>query len=152
MPQNPEQPALSPAEWEVMKTLWDAGPLDARGVFAALPADSNWAYPTVKTFLSRLVAKGAVDYDQVGNSYLYRAAVPRDQMTRQEVRSLFDRVVGAAASPVLAHFIDEADLSDEDIRKLQQLLDEKRKQRTADKKLTAEKRTSDKRPRRGKKS
>lgn len=126
---DPEHPALSPAEWEVIKTLWDHGPLDARGVFAALPGDSEWAYQTVKTLLSRLVAKDAVDYDQVGNSYLYRAAVPREEMTRQEVQSVFDRVVGAAVSPVLAHFIDEAELSDEDIRQLQRVLNEKRKKR-----------------------
>jgi BlaI family penicillinase repressor len=126
-----EQPALSPAEWQVMKTLWDNGPLDARSVFDALPAGHEWAYQTVKTLLSRLVAKDAVDYDQVGNSYLYRAAVPREAMTRQEVRSVFDRVVGAAVSPVLAHFIDEAELSDDDIKKLQELLDKKRRQRSA---------------------
>jgi BlaI family penicillinase repressor len=130
MPPDAERPALSPAEWEVIKTLWDRGPLDARSVFAALEGDSSWAYQTVKTLLSRLVAKGAVDYDQVGNSYLYRAAVAREEMTRQEVRSVFDRVLGAAVSPVLAHFIDEADLSDEDIRELQRLLDEKRKKRS----------------------
>jgi BlaI family penicillinase repressor len=135
-----------------MKILWDASPLDARGVFSALPSDSNWAYPTVKTFLSRLVAKGAVDYDQVGNSYLYRAAVSQERMTRHEVRGVFDRVVGAAASPILAHFIDEADLSEEEIRQLQRLLEEKRKQRGAEQKQTSDARTSKKRPRRGKKS
>jgi predicted transcriptional regulator len=42
---------------------------------------------------------------------------------------VFDRVVGAAVSPVLAHFIDEAELSDADIRKLQQTLADKRKKR-----------------------
>jgi BlaI family penicillinase repressor len=130
MTHDPERPALSPAEWEVIKMLWDHGPLDARSVFAALEGDSSWAYQTVKTLLSRLVAKGAVEYDQVGNSYLYRAAVAREEMTRLEVRSVFDRVLGAAVSPVLAHFIDEADLSDEDIRELQRLLDEKRKKRS----------------------
>jgi BlaI family penicillinase repressor len=129
MSQGEHPPALSPAEWEVMKTLWDQGPLDARSVFAALPSGHDWAYQTVKTLLSRLVAKEAVEYDQVGNSYLYRAAVPRDQMTRQEVRSVFERVVGAAVSPVLAHFIDEADLSADDIRELQRILDEKKKKR-----------------------
>jgi BlaI family penicillinase repressor len=129
MTQDAQPPALSPAEWEVMKTLWEHGPLDARGAFAALPKGHEWAYQTVKTLLSRLVAKGAADFDQVGNSYLYRAAVPRDQMTRQEVRSVFERVVGAAVSPVLAHFIDEADLTADDIRELQRVLDEKRKKR-----------------------
>jgi BlaI family transcriptional regulator, penicillinase repressor len=127
MPPEPEHPASSPAEWEVMKALWDRGPLDARAVFATLADDREWAYQTVKTLLSRLVAKGAVEYDQVGNSYLYRAAVPREEMTRHEVRSVFDRVVGAAMSPVLAHFIDEAELSDEEIRNLKKLLDEKHK-------------------------
>ena len=112
-----------------MKTLWESGPLDARSVFAALPEGSEWAYQTVKTLLSRMVVKGAVAYDQVGNSYLYRAAVAREELTRQEVQNVFERVVGAAVSPVLAHFIDEANLSDEEIRKLQQLLDEKRKKR-----------------------
>jgi BlaI family transcriptional regulator, penicillinase repressor len=124
-----EHPALSPAEWRVMTTLWERGALDARGVYSAIGDEPEWAFQTVKTLLSRLVAKGAVEYDQVGNSYLYRAAVPREAMTRQEVRSVFDRVVGAAVSPVLAHFIDEAELSDDDIRQLQKLLDEKRRKR-----------------------
>jgi BlaI family penicillinase repressor len=129
MSKDAERPALSPSEWQVMKTLWESGPLDARSVFAALPEGSEWAYQTVKTLLSRMVVKGAVAYDQVGNSYLYRAAVAREELTRQEVQNVFERVVGAAVSPVLAHFIDEANLSDEEIRKLQQLLDEKRKKR-----------------------
>jgi BlaI family penicillinase repressor len=129
MSRSKQSPVLAPTEWEVMKTLWEQGPLDARSVFAALPAERDWAYQTVKTLLSRLVAKGAVEYDQVGNSYLYRAAMAREDVTRQEVRSVFERVVGGAVSPVLAHFIDEAELSDDDIRKLQQLLDEKRKKR-----------------------
>ena len=128
---NAESAALSPAEWEVMKTLWDGGPLDARGVFAALPGGRKWAFQTVKTLLSRMVVKGAVAYDQVGNSYLYRAAVAREELTRHEVQSVLDRVVGAAVSPVLAHFIDEANLSDEEIQKLKRLLDEKRKKRSA---------------------
>ncbi len=112
-----------------MKTLWEHGPLDARGVFAALPSDRVWVHQTVKTLLSRLVGKEAIAYDQIGNSYLYRVVAPREEMTRQEVRTVFDRVVGAAVSPVLAHFLDEADLSDEDIRELQKLLKEKRNKR-----------------------
>ena len=92
-----------------------------------MPEGRDWARQTVKTLLRRLVAKGAVDYDRVGNSYLYRAAVRREEVTREEVRSFFARVVGAAASPVLAHFIDEADLSDEEIRSLEERLKAKRK-------------------------
>ena len=121
---------LSPAEWEVMKILWDQGPMAARDVFAKLPKQHRWAYKTVKTLLSRLVAKEALAYDQVGNSYLYRSAVDRDKLTRQEVRSVFKRLISEAWSPVLAHFIEEANLSDAEIRELKRRLDAKRKRTT----------------------
>ena len=75
---TPREPTpLSPAEWEIMKIFWDRGPLAARDVYAQLPKKRGWAYKTVKTLLSRLVAKEALAYDQVGNSYLYRPAVDR---------------------------------------------------------------------------
>jgi BlaI family penicillinase repressor len=119
---------LSAAEWEIMKVLWEHGPLAARDVYARLPDECGWAIKTVKTLLSRLVAKGALAYDQIGNSYLYRTAVNREQMTRQEVRSVFQRLMSEAFSPVLAQFIDEARLSDAEITELKRRLDEKRRQ------------------------
>ena len=131
--QENHPPLLSSAEWEVMKILWDEGPMAARDVFARLPRNRGWAYKTVKTLLSRLVAKGALAYDQIGNSYLYRAAVDRQAVTRQEVRTVFQRLISEACSPVLAQFIDEADLSDAEIRQLKRRLDEKRSSRRTDK-------------------
>ncbi|HEY2838172.1 MAG TPA: BlaI/MecI/CopY family transcriptional regulator [Pirellulales bacterium] len=127
MSKQEEPIALAPAEWEAMKLFWDHGPLAARDAYAKLPKHCDWAYKTLKTLLSRLVAKGALDYSQVGNSYLYRAVVERDALTRQEVRTVFQRLMSEAFSPVLAQFIDEADLSDEEIRELKRRLDEKRK-------------------------
>ena len=118
--------ALSAAEWEVMKIFWDHGPLAARDVFARLPKRREWAYKTVKTLLSRLVAKEALAYDQIGNSYLYRPVVDREDMTRrgaQRLREAGQRGVFADS----AQFIEEADLSDADIRQLKRLLNEKRK-------------------------
>ncbi len=119
--------ALSAAEWEVMKIFWEFGPLAVRDVFARLPKRRGWAYKTVKTLLSRLVAKEALAYDQVGNSYLYRPVVDRQDMTRDEVRSVFAKLASEACSPILAQFIEEADLSDADIKQLRRLLNEKRK-------------------------
>jgi BlaI family transcriptional regulator, penicillinase repressor len=118
---------LSPAEWEVMKVFWDHGPQAARDVFARLPEERGWAYKTVKTLLSRLVAKEALAYDQIGNSYLYRPIVDRQKLTRSEVRSVFERLASEASSPIVAQFIEEADLSDADVTALKRLLDEKRR-------------------------
>lgn len=49
--------------------------------------------------------------------------IDREVATRQEVHSVIGRLISAASSPVLAHFIDEVHLTDEEIRQL----DEKRR-------------------------
>lgn len=116
-------PVVSNAEWEIMKVLWDHGPLPARDVYARLPEGNGWASKTVKTLLSRLVAKGALDYQQIGNSYLYRTTCTREQVTRHEVRSFVSRVLEGSLRPVIAHFIEERNLSAEDIAELQHMLE-----------------------------
>lgn len=120
-------PAISNAEWEVMKVLWDDGPMAARDVFAALPSGHGWAYKTVKTLLSRLAAKGAISYEQIGNSYLYRAAYSRNQVTRREVRGFVRRVLDGSSFSLLTRFIEDQDLSSDEIAQLQHLLGEKEK-------------------------
>jgi BlaI family penicillinase repressor len=116
---------VSNAEWEVMKVLWEKEPMAARDVFAALPQGHGWAYKTVKTLLSRLVAKGALGYEQVGNSYLYRPAYTRGQMTRKEVKGFVDRVLSGSPLPMLARFIEEHELTPAEIEHLRHLLEQK---------------------------
>lgn len=127
---DPESsPSISAAELEVIKTLWDRGALAARDVFAALPANHGWAYKTVKTLLARLVAKGAVTYEQVGNSYLYSAAVTREQVTRRELKGFVDHVLDGSLMPIL-HFIEgKGDLSAEELAQLERILEKKRPER-----------------------
>lgn len=101
-------PRLSEAEWEVIKPLWTHGPMAARDIYAALPEDCGWAYKTVKTMLSRLVKKGALTFDQVGNSYLYRAAYSRAELTQAATGSFIERVFDGALRPLVAHFVEHA--------------------------------------------
>jgi predicted transcriptional regulator len=123
-------PSISNAEWEVMKVLWQNGPLAARDVYDALPPDHGWAIKTVKTLLSRLAAKGAVDYEQIGNSYLYRPAVNRDQVTRQKVRGFVDRVLGGSLLPMIAHCIEGDDLTDDEIARLEALIKQRKRRKS----------------------
>lgn len=102
-------PKLSELEWEIMKPLWNEGPMAARDIFAVVPAEHGWAYKTVKTMLARLVKKGALVYDQIGNSYLYRPAYTREEMTRSIMGSFVDRVFDGALQPFMAYFAESVD-------------------------------------------
>ncbi len=121
-------PTATPAEWEIMETLWKNGPQAARDVYASLPKSNSWDIKTVRTLLSRLVEKGAVGYDQIGNSYLYRAEYNREKLVCGEVKSVVDRTLGGSISALFAGFLREEQIDADEIEKLRQILSERVKE------------------------
>lgn len=121
MKQPDEMPKLSEMEWEVLKPLWAQGPLAARDIYAAIPAERGWAYKTVKTMIARLVKKGVLEYEQVGNSYLYRAKYSREEMTRSTVGRFLHRVFDGTVSPFVSYFAEEA--SADELRAIREALE-----------------------------
>jgi len=119
---------VSPAEWEVMETIWKHGSRAARDVFASLQTEKTWDIKTVRTLLARLVEKGALEYDQIGNSYLYRAAYTREQLICGEVREVAKRSLDGSISGLFAAFLQEEQLTPEELEKMQKLLNSARKE------------------------
>ncbi len=117
---------ISEAEWEVMEVLWRKSPLTAAAVSGALKK-KQWAANTVRTLLARLVKKNVLAYEQEGNRYLYRAAVPRHACVQKEVETFTARVFGGAVRPLLLHFVQNRKLSRDDIAELRKILDGKEK-------------------------
>ena len=118
---------LSRSEWEVMKVIWDGGPMAAGDIYARLSQGKSWAYSTVKTLVRRMVKKGWLDYDRVGNSFLYRAAVTQKKALRSAVKEFSNRVLDGLLSPFVAYYAQEKELSAEDIALLEDILKEHRK-------------------------
>lgn len=128
MAQQPDpRPSLSPAEWEVMKVFWEHGQLAARDVYARLPEEREWAIKTVKTLLGRLVAKGTLDYVQVGNAYLYSPALAQEDAIREEVQEFSRRVLNAEPQHAAVNFLKHVPLNPRDIQRLRAMLDEAEK-------------------------
>ncbi|MEA2709480.1 MAG: BlaI family transcriptional regulator, penicillinase repressor [Phycisphaerales bacterium] len=118
-------PRISDAEWQVMDVLWQRSPLTANEVVDELARNTDWEPATIKTMLNRLVKKGALKFKAEGKRYLYAPAVTRDACVRTEGRSFLDRVFGGAAGPLIAHFVEDAKLSKDEIAELRRLLERK---------------------------
>jgi BlaI family penicillinase repressor len=120
---------ISDGEWEVMRVIWEDEPKTAAEVIAALVDPTGWNHRTIRTMLGRLVEKGALDYDVDGARYLYRSAVSQDDCVRQRSESFLVKVFGGDASALVAHFVDDHDLSSEEIEELSRMLAAKKRQR-----------------------
>ena len=116
-------PDISDAEWDVMKAVWDHGPLTSGDVVRRLEKDKDWKPRTIKTLLARLVRKGAVASTASGGRHLYSAKVTRETLSRREAKGFLDRVFDGALAPALVHFIQDASLSPSEINELKDILD-----------------------------
>lgn len=116
------QEVLGPLEREVMDILWEADhPLSVRDVLDHLNGrrDTDLAYTTAMTTLSRLADKGLLRREKEGRSYLYEPEA--DGPAAVAVRTVIDQFGDAA----LAEFVDEA-RSDPGLReRLRRLMDDR---------------------------
>ena len=113
---------ISDAEHAVMEVLWDEAPLAAADVAERIDPARGWSVRTVKTMLSRLLAKGALVHEEDGRRYLYKPAIARDDFVARESRKLLDRMFGGRVTPLVAHLAEQDELTPHDIAEIEALL------------------------------
>jgi BlaI family penicillinase repressor len=119
-------PRISSAEWEVMTVVWRREPVTAAEVFEALPSGHGWKQKTVNTFLTRLVDKGVLVADTKGKAFIFTSRIAKEKCVQAESDSFLHRVFQGATSDLVLHFCERADLTDEEIRELEELLKSKK--------------------------
>jgi predicted transcriptional regulator len=118
---------ISEAEYAVMEALWQNSPLTAAEVSDRVASERGWSLATVKTLLSRLVAKKAVATEPDGRRFLYSPTIERTDYVDSESRRLVDRLFGGRAAPLLVHLVESEALSEEDIAEIERLIREFKK-------------------------
>ena len=118
-------PKISESEWLIMQVLWSRGELTANEVVEELAGKTKWKPKTIKTLINRLAKKGAIKFQKEGRKYRYYPAVSEAECVGTESRSFIQRVYGGAARPMLAAFLDNVELSAEDIAELKKILEQK---------------------------
>ena len=108
-----------------MNVVWEKQPVTASTIIKHLAKSSDWSAATIRTFLHRLVKKGALDFEKDGNRYEYRAAVTKASTIKHASRSFLSSVFAGETAPLLTHFVKSSKLSPEEVSELRKLLEEK---------------------------
>lgn len=115
--------SISEAESVVMEVLWGARrPVACEEVIRALAHRTDWQEATVRTFLGRLLRKGAVRAAKHGRRYLYSPVLTRQRWLSVESQRLLRRLFGGRLAPLVAHFGAHHRLSREDIAELRRVV------------------------------
>jgi predicted transcriptional regulator len=120
-----EQP--TPGELEFLKILWQIGaPASVRDVMARLNATSDTprAYTTVMSLLNVMTEKGLVRREPAGRAFVYEPVEPKDRTLREIVGETVDRVFCGSASQLVAHLLDQARPSEDELAAIRSLIEQ----------------------------
>jgi predicted transcriptional regulator len=120
-----ERPAMSDAEREVLKVLWDHGALAVRNVLARLTDQGQqWTRSTVITLLQRLEKKGYVGSDKSRYAFVFRPLVSREDVISARMNDLAGELCDGDALPLVLAFAERHRFSPGELARFRQMIDE----------------------------
>ena len=106
-----------------MQVLWEHGTLK--------PAEIQENYPrsiknsALRSLLAVLLEKGHVTRQLKGKAYFYKAKTPRQNTLKKMTRQMANTFSGGSTAALIAQLIQLESLSEDDIRELQKIANQK---------------------------
>jgi BlaI family penicillinase repressor len=122
-------PQFTDRELDIMNVIWETGGATATEVQKRL-AD-KLAYNTVLTILRILEDKGYLRHEEEGRAFRYLPRVARKTAKASAVKRLVRKLFDGEAKLLATDLVADRSLSDDDLRELRALLDERLKDRDA---------------------
>lgn len=114
--------SLNNSEWEVMECLWDESPRTVMQLVKELKERVGWSKSTSTTMVRRMEAKGYIRYEEGERARNYYPVLKRDEVIAGEAQTLLDKAFAGRISLLVNSLIPNNDLSEEDIKELEEIL------------------------------
>ena len=121
---RPRHEHPTPAELEVLKILWERGPGTVREVMEVLRKQGKRrAYTTVMSLLNVMTDKGLLSRKPQGRAFLYSPKAGQERTLRRLVGDLLGRVFEGQASALVAHLLEQAEPTPEELDEIHKTLE-----------------------------
>lgn len=111
-----------------MAVLWSSKEaLASEQIIEKLGKEQSWSEGTVRSLLSRLVKKGAVETEREGRRYLYRANCDKSDCLKRESSAFLEHYFGGKLAPMMACFLGDGPINEDELDELENLIRERRR-------------------------
>ena len=112
----------TPAELEVLQTIWEHGPCTVRQVMEWLEPIRPRAYTSVMSLMNVMAEKGQLRQKPKGRAFLYSAKVSREKTQVGLLRDLLKRAFDGSANALVAHLLQQTDPTGEEIEAIRKTI------------------------------
>lgn len=123
---------LGDLQLAILRELWKQEEATVADVHKAL-RKRQLALTTIATMLRKMEDRRLVKHRTEGRQFIYRAAIQEDEVHRNLVADVVDRVFAGDASAMVSHLLEEEDLDPDDLAEIKALIQAKEKQLKAKK-------------------
>ena len=120
---------LGDLQLRIMKVLWASGEATVADVHKALADESDLAYTTMATMLRKMEARGLVRHHLEARSFVYRAVVAEEAVSRGMADHLLERLFEGSLADMVRHLLSNREVSRTELSKLEKLIAERKKGR-----------------------
>ena len=120
---------LGDLQLRIMKVLWASGEATVAAVHAAVGAEGDLAYTTVATMLHKMEARGLLRHRLEARSFVYRAAVAEEAVSRGMADHLLERLFEGSLADMVRHLLSHREVSRAELSKLEKLIAERKRSR-----------------------
>ncbi len=118
---------LGDLQLRIMKVLWSSGEATVADVHKALVAERDLAYTTVATMLRKMEARGLVRHRLEARSFVYRAVVRAEAVSRGMADHLLERLFEGSLADMVRHLLSNREVSRKELVALEKLIAERKK-------------------------
>jgi predicted transcriptional regulator len=111
--------AITDRQFEVLRILWDQGPLTVRELMEHLPRGDRQPYTTVLGLLQNMEKAGLLGHREEGLTYRYEPTVSRQEATGQLLRDFLSRFFRGSAEALVLGLVDTQELSPHELRDIE---------------------------------
>ncbi|MDE6484454.1 MAG: BlaI/MecI/CopY family transcriptional regulator [Duncaniella sp.] len=118
-----KETTLTEKELEVMRILWQHGPMFVKEMLSHYPAPAPHVN-TVSTVVRILEEKGYVSHEAIGGSFRYQAAVPMGQCREKSFTKLVSNFFNNSYKSAVSALVEDEKISLDDLRDIIRMIEE----------------------------
>ncbi len=124
---KPKLHRLGDLQLRIMKILWQRREATVAEVLEALGSKARLAYTTIATMLRKMEARGLVSHRADGRTFVYRALVAAEAVSRGIADHWVDRLFEGSLADAVSHLLTTREVSREELAQLERLIAERKK-------------------------
>lgn len=117
------------SELEILQVLWNEKAATVRTVHEELLKTKEAGYTTTLKLMQIMFEKGLVTRDDSSKTHIYQPAVTREKTQKQFLNKMIDTLFAGSSSELVLQALGGHAASDEELEKIQQLINQLKKEK-----------------------